>query len=440
MVGRDRDAIEVGAASPLLRRSGRNATPSSKIQLGRSATVKAVSTTRNNYGRITRAAQVPVEVEAAREVAGPSRATELAKSGVQRMLELIEKSYAEMKEMKEKTIEQSEMMKELHQKVEEMQLGLSETKDELKQAREELCQTRDELGQTRATLDTLTNSTSWSSAQPSFADVARTPPESQPSDIRTLSTTRTASTSASSAIYCTIEFPENDNALEKVTAKTVRVILEEEFREGRGQDAWRCRAVTEDRLNRQRVRVVCRDENEQEIVKKTLEAKLPTARVLENGGHRIRVDGVPRAVALDEQGNDLPGVADIFSAANDTEVSKVSWLSDRRSKEYGSLVVELKKASEARRFLDEGFFYAGDISATTAEFKPRPRPKQCYKCQELTNHRAAECTKPQVCAKCAQEGHRHSECTATTVKCVPCGGPHESYSKVCRLLYPARNE
>lgn len=123
--------------------------------------------------------------------------------------------------------------------------------------------------------------------------------------------------------------------------------------------------MTEDRSNRQRIRVVCRDEHEQEIVKKTLEERLPEARILDDGGHRIRVDGVPRAVALDEQGNDLLGVADVLSAANDTEVSRVSWLSDRYSKEYGSILVELKKASEARRFLDEGFFYVGDFPATT---------------------------------------------------------------------------
>jgi len=451
MVDRDADATAVGPASPL-RRSGRNAMPTAKAWSVQNTVDNLLASRAKNNGRVTRNASATTELDLSPQPAVRGRKAEVAKSGVQRMLELMEKSYAEMTEMKEK-------VNELHQSMEEIQLELSETKNELKQAREELGHTmdemqlelsetkhelkqvREELGQTRATLDALTNSTTWSSAQPSFADVARTPPESQPSNVRTLSTTRTSSTSASSAIYCTIEVPEADDAaIDKVTAKAVRTLLEREFRAGRSQDGWRCRAVTEDRTNSQRMRIVCRDENEQDIVKKTIAEKLPLARILEDGGHRIRVDGVPRAVALDEQGNDLPGVADIFSAANDTEVLRASWLSDRRSKQYGSLVVELTQASEARRFLEEGFFYVGDISATTAEFKRRPRPKQCYNCQELTPHKAAECKKPQVCAKCAEKGHRHSECTATTVKCVPCGGPHESYSKTCRLLYPARNE
>lgn len=143
---------------------------------------------------------------------------------------------------------------------------------------------------------------------------------------------------------------------------------------------------------------------------------------------------------LSLEGRNLPEIEAALSGANDTEVLKVSWLSDRHSKSYGSVLVELKKASEARRFLDEGFFYIGDVSATTTEFKHRPRPKQCYNCQELTSHKAAECKKPQVCARCAKSGYHHRECTETTIKCVPCGGPHESFSKICRLLYPARNE
>ncbi|TQV90003.1 reverse transcriptase [Cordyceps javanica] len=94
--------------------------------------------------------------------------------------------------------------------------------------------------------------------------------------------------------------------------------------------AWRCRAVTEDRSNPQRMRVVCRNESEQDMVKKTIEEKLPVARVLDDGYHRIRVDGVPRTVMPDEEGNDLPGVAALLSTANDSEVSKASWLRDRK--------------------------------------------------------------------------------------------------------------
>ena len=90
--------------------------------------------------------------------------------------------------------------------------------------------------------------------------------------------------------------------------------------------------------------------------------------------------------------------------------------------------------------LQEGFFYAGGESGCTKAFESRERPKQCYNCQEITDHKAHQCTKAQVCGRCAKEGHRHSECTESIPKCVPCGGPHESFSRNCRKLYPSQHE
>ena len=434
MVERVGDAIEVGATSPPLRRSGRTATPSSKAASVRNTVGKLNAVTGKSDERVSNIASEANEVRAAREVDGEGSTAEVAISGMQRMLELMERSYTEMQQMREKTSEQSKTIEVLHQKIGEMQQELGQAKVELKQACED-------LAQTRTALEAITKSTVWSSPQPSYADIARTPPESHPSNVMTLSTSRTASTSSGDTIYCTIDIQETEDSMnERVTAKTIRTMLETEMRAKPHTGAWRCRAVTEDRSNPQRMRVVCRNESEQDMVKKTIEEKLPAARILDDCYHRIRVDGVSRTAILDEEGNDLPGVAALLSMANDTEVSNASWLSDRQLKNYGSILVDFKKASEARRFLDEGFFYVGDVSATTAAFKHRPRPKQCYNCQELTGHRAADCKKPQVCARCAQEGHHHRDCTEVTTKCVPCGGPHESFSKICRLLYPARNE
>jgi hypothetical protein len=72
-------------------------------------------------------------------------------------------------------------------------------------------------------------------------------------------------------------------------------------------------------------------------------------------------------------------------------------------------------------------------------FERRPRPEQCFNCQEL-GHKAFQCKNAQKCARCAGGGHRHSECTETVLKCVPCGGPHESFSRNCRKLYPSQHE
>ena len=104
------------------------------------------------------------------------------------------------------------------------------------------------------------------------------------------------------------------------------------------------------------------------------------------------------------------------------------------------MVVYLSKGSDAQRFLQDGFFSAGGESGYTKIFERRERPKQCYNCQEVTDHKAYQCTKPRVCGRCAKEGHRHSECAEAIVKCVPCGGPHESFSKNCQKLYPSRHE
>ncbi|KAJ5253215.1 hypothetical protein N7489_003625 [Penicillium chrysogenum] len=68
-------------------------------------------------------------------------------------------------------------------------------------------------------------------------------------------------------------------------------------------------------------------------------------------------------------------------------------------------------------------------SGMTSTFEHRPRPTQCYNCQEV-GHKAFQCKNVQKCARCAAEGHRHSDCNQTVLKCVPCGGPHESIARI----------
>lgn len=171
------------------------------------------------------------------------------------------------------------------------------------------------------------------------------------------------------------------------------------------------------------------------------EANLPPGiRVLRDEYYPIAVDGVSRSAFLDETGDYLPGVKDVLSKDNDTEVVKVAWLSHRQGKKFGSVVVYLKEEASADRFLSEGFFNAGGLSGHVRKFERRKGPSQCYNCQELTDHKAYQCDKPQRCGRCAGEGHHHSTCTEAITKCVPCGGPHESLSKNCRRRYPTRHE
>ena len=163
-------------------------------------------------------------------------------------------------------------------------------------------------------------------------------------------------------------------------------------------------------------------------------------RVLRDELYPIKVDNVNRLAVLDENGEIQAGAAETFSHENEVTVSKIGWLSKKNvPKAYGSMVVYVTKDSDARRLLREGFFHVAGESGYTGIFERRPRPEQCFNCQEL-GHKAFQCKNAQKCARCAGGGHRHSGCTETILKCVPCGGPHESFSRNCRKLYPSQHE
>ena len=281
-------------------------------------------------------------------------------------------------------------------------------------------------------------------SSPSYADVARTPPTSYPSNIRTLSTLGTTPTTFTETLYCTIDtskMTENENENEKISAGSIRAAIEKEIRTMDDHTHWRCRAVTVSPRDPNRIRIACRDEAEHQLVKKVAEEKIGTgSRVLRDELYPIKVDGVKRAAVLDDNHAILAGAAVALSEENETTVAKMTWISSKEAaKPYGSMVVYLTKGSDARRLLADGYFHVGGESGTTSVFEYRPRPMQCYNCQEI-GHKAFQCRKTQKCAKCAAEGHHHSRCDQEVPKCVPCGGPHESFSKNCRKLYPPRHE
>lgn len=232
-----------------------------------------------------------------------------------------------------------------------------------------------------------------------------------------------------------------ENANEKLSAGSIRATVETEIRTMDGHTHWRCRAVTVDPKNTNRIRIACRDEEEHQMVKKVAEAKIGAgARVLRDELYPIKVDSVNRAAVLDENDEIQAGAAAAFSEENEATVAKIAWLSKKdNAKAYGSMVVYLTKSIDARRLLADGFFHAGGESGVTSPFEYRPRLVQCYNCQEV-GHKAFQCKSVQRCAKCAAEGHRHSSCDQIVPKCVPCGGPHESFSRNCRKLYPSQDE
>jgi len=287
-------------------------------------------------------------------------------------------------------------------------------------------------------LEKQLSSAQHSSPNPSYADVARTPPGSHPSNLRTVSNQTTPST-FTDTLCCTVdvsnvEEAERDNA----SASKIRQVIEKEMREGEEGNGWRCVAVTRDPRNVDRIRVTCRDESELARVKEAAEkTKAAGSRVLRDQWHPVKVDNACRTAVLDEHGELRTGVVEMLEKENEVRIEKISWLSRKDlPKAYGSMVVYVTKRADAARLLEGQYFIVDGESAFTRVFEPRRGPMQCFRCLGL-GHKAFSCVRAQVCSRCAQPGHRRSEYQAETPKCAICDGPHESPSRQCRTLYPA---
>jgi hypothetical protein len=282
------------------------------------------------------------------------------------------------------------------------------------------------------------SSVQHSSPNPSYANVARTPPGSHPSNLRKISDQTTPST-FTATLYCTVdvsnvEEAERDNA----SASKIRQDIEKEMREGEEGSGWRCVTVTRGPRNNVRIRMTCRNESELARVKGAAEkTKVVRSRVLRDQWYPVKVDNACRTAVLDEHGELRTGVVEMLEKENEVRIAKISWLSRKDlPKAYGSMVVYVTKRADAARLLEGQYFNVDGESTFTRVFEPRRGPMQCFNCLGL-EHKAFSCVKAQVCSRCAQPGHRHGECQAEDPRCAICGGPHEPPSRQCRTLYPA---
>ncbi|KAG6996665.1 RNA-directed DNA polymerase from mobile element jockey [Fusarium oxysporum f. sp. conglutinans] len=308
---------------------------------------------------------------------------------LQKALDLLAESRRETKRLQEALKEQMEMTRELKEAVAKQEQTVYEMGKQMVEIKDQMTE---ELQRVREQLETIaTNATDG--PQRSYADVTRLTPFLPHNDSRTLA----APPNPTDMLYCTIDVSRLEEDEARLSAGTIRATVENEVRSELDNPTWRCRAVTKDPKNPHRIRITCRDESEHEIVKRVAEVKLaPGARILRDDLYPIRVDNVSRIAVLDEKNEVRVEITETLGRENDTEVAKVAWLSKRDTpKAYGSMVVYLKKRSEARRFINEGFFVAGGESGTTKAFERRDRPKQCYNCQEITSHKAYQCDRPQ---------------------------------------------
>jgi hypothetical protein len=315
-----------------------------------------------------------------------------------------------IKEQSEMIREQSSTIQALQTQVEAIQ---SQSMEECKQLREQL----DTIASTPAKATYAAIVDRQSGHQQDTPLVALAPP------------------TLASTLFCTIDTSrvgEGDKA--KAQIASIRQQIEKEMRGNEETKNWRCAAIIKDPKNADRVKVVCRHEDEIQRVKEAAQKiDIPGMRVLRDQLYPVKIDNANRTAVLDADGNILSGAAEVLGKENNVSIAKISWLSKKDSnKAYGSMVVYITKATEARRLIEGNYFDIAGESAYTRVFKPQAGPAQCYNCQEM-GHKAFSCKKTQTCAKCADKGHHHSTCQAVVVKCVPCGGPHESFSKNCRV-------
>ena len=269
-----------------------------------------------------------------------------------------------------------EIAKEITKEMSKMTAQLTE---ELSQTREQLTQARREVEDTRLQLQAIKEAQEAPLVRPAYADVARrTPPASIPTPAS--STGRTATPELA---FCTVDMSGvTKEHIGEATPVALRKLIETEMRPPGDQAKWRCVAVTRDRGNINRLRIIGRNEEEAKKIKNIIEAKkAPGARVLRDQLYLVKVDNVNRTAVIDHEGKVLPGATETLGQENDVQIAKLAWLSRRdTAKAYGSMVVYVTKAGDARRLLNDSFFYAAGESGYTGIFERRMRPEQCYNC------------------------------------------------------------
>ena len=137
---------------------------------------------------------------------------------------------------------------ETHNKAVQAELGrikdeLQAVKEECQAAKEECQAIKDELHRTQQQVGDgiAALASGQGSPRPSYADVARTPPTSQPSNLRTLSSGYTAPSTFTSALYCTIDTSRVEDAAEnQVSAAAIRAMVESGIRAEQEDPSWRC--------------------------------------------------------------------------------------------------------------------------------------------------------------------------------------------------------
>ncbi|PWI64591.1 hypothetical protein PCL_09521 [Purpureocillium lilacinum] len=207
----------------------------------------------------------------------------------------------------------------------------------------------------------------------SFADVARSPRSGPPATATPpamATSSKPLDGPSAGAFFCTIDTSRVDEAnRDQIQVGAVRHAVEAEMRAKDGQTTWRCAAVLKDARATERIKIICRDENELRHVREAAQ-KAVAVGAREHGAGRRRDCAARSCRGL--------------GAENNVNIAKLSWLSNKESgKAYGSMVVYVTKESDARRLVDGHYFDLAGESATTNVFERRIGPVQCCNCQTI---------------------------------------------------------
>ena len=172
---------------------GSPATPKRSTRLVRPST-KGNETTRIDDETVTNAAKRPAKrtTRASLIETDPEYTETVKKSrpGNETGKVLLLRVLEELKDLKSASTKQQELICELRKQAADTQREIQETKEELKYVREQL-----------ETVTAATAMATQSSPRASYAAVARTPPDSQPSNIRSLSSGHTSPSALTDTLY-----------------------------------------------------------------------------------------------------------------------------------------------------------------------------------------------------------------------------------------------
>ncbi|OAQ71884.1 hypothetical protein VFPFJ_10971 [Purpureocillium lilacinum] len=134
-----------------------------------------------------------------------------------------------------------------------------------------------------------------------FAAVVQSQRTSQPA---TAAPDRAFNTSPASELYCTIDTSRVEEAnRDQAQVGAVRQAIELEMRARDGLATWRCAAVLKDARAAERIKIICRDENELRQVREAAQkTAVVGARVMRDQLFPVKVDNANRSMVLDAEG------------------------------------------------------------------------------------------------------------------------------------------